>query len=69
MIVMRNVFIHSDILEGNLATSMQQKHDQACEEVLQELHHALACNGESRATTFMKYQSAPLLSERVRCEF
>ncbi|XP_065899551.1 uncharacterized protein [Dysidea avara] len=55
-----------DILEGNLTNNMQQKHEQACKEVLQELHHTLACNGESRATAFMKYQSAPLLSERVK---
>jgi len=61
--------IHADILEGNLTNSMQQKYDQAYKEVLQELHHTLACNGESRATAFMKYQSTALLSERVRCEF
>jgi len=56
----------TDILEGYLTNGMHQKHDQACKEILEELHHALARNGESRATAFMKYQAAPLLSERVR---
>ena len=57
----------TDILEGNLTNSMEKKYTEARDEVLQDIQHAMTnnINGENKATAFLKYQSAPLLCEKV----
>ena len=54
----------ADILEGNLTNAMEKKYDEACAEVLQEIQHAMINDGENK-TAFLKYQSQPLLCEKV----
>ena len=60
-----NVCWFVDILEGNLTNAMEKKYDEACAEVLQEIQHTMITNGENKATAFLKYQSQPLLCEKV----
>ena len=51
-----------DLLEGNLTDTMQKKYTNACQEVLQEIQHAMTKNG---ATVLSTYQSQPLLCDKV----
>ena len=55
----------TDILEGNLTNAMEKRYAEACAEVLQEIQQSAINNGESKAAAFLKYQSQPLLCEKV----
>ena len=65
IIALRMYLCYVDILEGNLTSAMEKKYTEACKEVLQEIQHAMTKNGENKESAFVKYQSEPLLCEKV----
>ena len=55
----------ADILEGNLTDAMEKKYTDACQEVFQEIQHAMTKNGENRATALLTYPSQSLLCDKA----